>query len=227
MTDLQWKIAVTGTVLAFFAVVGIVARGRYRIWWFFSLYLVAVLVLGGLPQVWPIKFHTPEFWELRQTVYAGLRFAMAAEVGVRTMRAFPGAMATARRLVFLILLVTLVAVVTAPKDSRYTSYVGELIPRVLNGSIWMLMAIAAVILWYRLPVHPFHKAILLSYIPYTVVFTMVTQYFSDRGVPQGGLVQYVGQIAYVALLAYWNYAIWRKDPPADRGREQHPLAGAA
>jgi hypothetical protein len=227
MTELQWKIAVTGTVLAFFAVVGIVARRRYRIWWFFSLYLVAVLVLGGLPQAWPERFHTPEFWQLSQTVYAGLRFAFAAEVGIRTMRAFPGAMATARRLVLLILLVTLVAVATPPVHTEgHTIFVGQVIPRVLNGSVWMLMAIAAVILWYRLPVHPFHKAVLLSYIPYVLVFTVVASYVG-AGWQREGVGQYAGQIAYVALMAYWNYAIWRKDPPADRGREQHPLAGAA
>jgi hypothetical protein len=226
MTDLQWKIAVTGTVLAFFAVVGIAVRGRYRIWWFFSLYLAAVLVLGGLAQAWP---DTPEFWQLRQTVYAGLRFAFAAEVGIRTMRAFPGAMATARRLVLLILLVTLVAVATPPAHTEgHTLFVSQVIPRVLNGSVWMLMAIAAVILWYRLPVHPFHKAVLLSYIPYVLVFTVVASYVPGAGWQREGVGQYVGQIAYVALLAFWNYAIWRKDPPSDSGRgEQHPLAGAA
>ena len=33
----------------------------------------------------------------------------------------------------------------------------DLQPRVLNGSIWLFTAIAALILWYRLPVDPFHK----------------------------------------------------------------------
>jgi hypothetical protein len=84
---------------------------------------------------------------------------------------------------------------------------------VLNGSIWMLTAIAGVILFYRLPVRPFHKAILLSYLPYVLIFTILLSYLGRAGWQRGVVMQYVGQLAYVALVAYWNLAIWRQDPP--------------
>jgi hypothetical protein len=225
MNALQKAIAFAGIALIAAALLGSVLRRRYETWWFFSAYLVAVFVCESLPHLAPEHFYTPDFWQAKETAYAGLRFGMASEVGVRTMRAFPGALATARRIVLLIVLVTLAAVATAPAGDRYTTFVGELQPRVLNGSIWMLMAIAAVILWYRLPVQPFHKVVLLSYIPYIVVFTMVSRYVSEAGWQRGVAMQYVNQLAYVALVAYWNYAIWRRDSPA-RLRSPQPPAQA-
>jgi len=227
MNRLQQAIAFIGIGLLAAAAFGSLVRRRFRAWWFFSLYLLMVLVLEGLMLVAPARFHTPEFWPAKETAYAGLRFAMACEVGVRTMRAFPGALATARRIVLLILAVTLAAVATAPESSHYTTFVGELQPRVLNGSIWMLTAIAGVILWYRLPVQPFHKAILLSYLPYVLVFTILLSYLGRAGWQRGIAMQYVNQLAYVTLVAYWNYAIWRRDPPTGLRSSRPDQDGAA
>jgi hypothetical protein len=183
-------------------------------------------VLETLPLLAPHRFFTPEFWQAKETGYAALRFAMACEVGVRTMRSFPGALATARAIVLLILCVTLIAVATAPAG-QYATFVSELQPRVLNGSIWMLTAIAGVILWYRLPVQPFHKAILLSYLPYVLVFTILLSYLGSAGWQRGVAMQYVGQLAYVALLGYWNYAIWRRDPPPSPRSPHAPTSAVA
>jgi hypothetical protein len=228
MSAVQQAISVLGVALVATALVGCVARSRYRAWWFFSLYLLTVLASDVLILSAPRRFHTPEFWGGKETAIAGLRFAMACEVGVRTLRAFPGALATARFVVLLVLVVTVIAIATSPSAVGYESWVGELQPRVLNGSIWMLTAIAAVILFYRVPVQPFHKAILLSYLPYVLVFTILLRYLGSAGWSRGALMQYVGQLAYVTLLGYWNYAIWRRDPPpriARRGAP--PLRGAA
>lgn len=219
MSGSQKVIAFLGLALLAAAVVGCIVRRRYAAWWFFSIYLATVLVLESLLQANPRRFFTPEFWQVKETAYAALRFGMACEVGVRVLRAFPGAFATARRLVLLVLVVTLVAVAFAPHEG-YPAFIGELVPHVLNGSVWMLLSIGACILWYRIPVRPFHKAILLSYIPYIVVFTVVATQLSARAF-RAMAMQYVGQIAYVALLAYWNHAIWRHD------KEIHRSPGAS
>jgi hypothetical protein len=214
MNTVQHAITVVAAGLVATALAGCLVRGRYRTWWFFSLYLLTVLITEVMILASPARFFTAEFWGAKETLVAGLRFAMACEVGVRTMRAFPGALATARRVVLLILLVTLAAVATGPSADEYRSWIGEMQPRVLNGSIWMLTAIAGVILFYRLPVQPFHKSILLSYLPYVLVFTILLSYLGSYGWSRGIFMQYVAQLAYVALVAYWNYAIWRRDPPS-------------
>ena len=213
MNAVQEAIAVVATALVAGCVAGCVARARYRAWWFFFLYLVTVLVTECLTLAAPERFHTPEFWRAKETAITALRFAMACEVGVRTMRAFPGALATARRMVLLILVVTLAALVSRPPPAQFAGFVGELLPRVLNGSAWLMMAIAGLILWYRLPVRPFHKAILLSYLPYVFIFMIVLSYIGQAGWRSADLTQYIYQLAYVALLACWNFAIWRPDLP--------------
>jgi hypothetical protein len=227
MNALQQTIALIANALVATAVLGAVVRRRYRLWWFFTLYLATILVVEASILIAPRTFHTPEFWQAKETVIAGLRLAMAAEVGIRTMRAFPGALGTARFIVFAVLVVTLIAVATAPPSSQFRTFVGELQPRVLHGSVWMLTAIAGVILWYRLPVHPFHKAILLSYLPYVLVFSILLSYLGRAGWEPGSASQYVNQLAYVALVAYWNYVIWRRDPKpaADRGAGGPPSGG--
>ena len=48
-------------------------------------------------------------------------------------------------------------------------------PRLLNGTMWLFASLAILILWYRLPVHWFPKTILLSYVPYLLVFTVDAQ----------------------------------------------------
>lgn len=221
MTGVQRAIAFVGLMLIASAVAGVIVRRRSSAWWFFCAYLAAVLLGGLLPHLWPERFFTPEFWQVKETVYVGLRFGMAAELAVRTFRSFPGAMATLRRVSFVILLVTLAAVVTAPVGEGYTTFMAELQPRVLNGSVWMFTAIAGLILYYRLPIGRFQKSVLLSYVPYVLVFTAFTSHFGRGGWRSGPALQYVNQLAYVALVAFWNVAIWRRDPERPRPAPEH------
>jgi hypothetical protein len=152
-----------------------------------------------------------------------IRFAMALELAYRTFRAFPGALATLRWALLFVLVVTFVAVVTVSGPrTDYQSFLGELHPRVLNGSIWLFTAIAALILWYRLPVNPFHKAVLLSYVPYLLVFTVTMNVLGSlgrAGWERGTPARYLNQIAYLALMVHWTWAAWRRaQAPA---RSQH------
>ena len=59
-----------------------------------------------------------------------------------------------------------VAVVAVPTgDHNYAVLAAQIQPRILNGTIWVFTSQAALILWYRLPVDSFHKAILIGFIP--------------------------------------------------------------
>lgn len=226
MTGAQRVIALVGLVLIAAAVAGMVMRRRISSWRLFFLYLLAVLIGGVLPHLWPGRFFTPEFWQVKETTYVALRFGMAAELALRTFQAFPGAMATLRGVSFLILLVTLAAVVTAPVGEGYTTFLAELQPRVLNGSVWVFTAIAGLILYYRLPIGRFQKSVLLSYVPYVLVFTVFSSHWGRGGWRTGPAMQYVNQLAYVVLVAFWNVAIWRLEAsggsaspgPAEGGR---------
>jgi hypothetical protein len=100
----------------------------------------------------------------------------------------------------------------------YTTFLSELQPRVLNGSVWIFTAIAGLVLYYRLPIGRFQKGILLSYVPYVLIFTV---FVSQSSSP---LVNYANQLAYVALIVYWNVVIWRRDVDVDRPPIRPPAA---
>jgi hypothetical protein len=63
-------------------------------------------------------------------------------------------------------------------------------------------------LWYRLPVDPFHKAILVGFVPYLLVFSVGMRAMLEMGQAQSYLFQRAHAVAYVVLLAYWNRAAW-------------------
>jgi len=224
MTTVQAWIAYAGILGLAIVLAGVVVRGRYRTWCFLALFLAATLVSSVTMMAWPGRFYTKGFWQGKETALNFIRFAMALELAYRTFRAFPGALATARWALLFVLAVTFTVVVAWGGGADYRSFLGAVQPRVLNGSIWLFTPIAAIILWYRIPVDHFHKSVLLSYVPFLLIFTVCMNVLGSVG-PAGWdrawSVRYLNQLAYVGLMIYWGRAAWRRveepaRPPARR-----------
>jgi hypothetical protein len=214
MSVTQRLLGHTGTALAATALAGLIARGRWRLWYSFAILVAVVSVHDSLVALWPETFYRGDIFRAKEILLILIRLAMVVELTVRVFRRFPGALATARRLLALILASTVVAVVALPiRRSLQEGFVGDLMPRVLNGTIWLFAGLAILILWYRLPVHWFQKAILLSYVPYLLVFTVAMNALGEMGWERGAWANTAGQIAYWFLLLYWNYTAWRRPPP--------------
>lgn len=224
MTRAQALVAQIGSVLILAALVGVIVRRRYAACYSFPVYLAAVLIPSALIALWPEHFYRKDFWLLKETLHTILRFAIALELAVRTFRYFPRAQETARRVLFTVLSVTCVVALAVPTaGGDYTTVVGRVLPRVLNGTIWLFTTIAVLILWYRLPVDPFHKAILIGFVPYLLVFTVAMNALDAFGWRLREHLNYAPALAYVALTAYWTYAAWRPstapDQPGSRGSD--------
>ena len=229
MTELQWWIGAVSVLITTVLLAGLVVRRRYRACYAFSAYLVAVIVSDSLILGWPEDFHTWGFWLLKENVHSLLKFAIALELGLRTLQGFPGARATARAVVLLVLLVSLGGMLADPPDPRLELYdLASLFhPRILNTAIWLFTAVAVVILWYRLPVEAFHKAILLGFVPYLLVFTVAMNALASVGSKLQGLVGYVHPIAYLLVLVYWTYAAWRPEEAPFRAAQPAQRAAQA
>jgi hypothetical protein len=215
--SLQGAIAVSGTIVAILALAGVVVRRRVGVCRTFVPYLCVVVVTDLLPLLWPEHFYRQWFWFGGQLVIHVLRFAVALELTYRTFRAFPSARATARGVLLVVLLVALVIVFAGTGDlepPEGAPALGPLIsrvqPRVLNGAIWLFSAIAGLILWYRLPVHPLQKAILIGFVPYLLVFTVSLNLIESQGWDIRAQVNYLHTSAFVAVLSYWAVAAWRR-----------------
>lgn len=211
MTPLQWWVGVLVELILVALIGGLVVRHRYSACYSFSVYLIAVLVPEALISAWPARFHRWDFWLMKETVHNLLKFAIALELALRTFQAFPGARATARSVVLLVVLLALAGILAGPVQpaADFSDLASRLHPRILNGTIWLFTAIAAVILWYRLPVDAFHKAILIGFIPYLLVFTVAMNALDAIGWHLQTIASYAETLAYLLLLGYWTHAAWR------------------
>ena len=215
MTSWQVLVAHAVKVLVLLTLAGIVARHRARLSWSFVAYLSTIVVSNTLISVWPDTFFVPSFYLLKQALYDCLRLAIAVELAYRTFQAFPGAQSTARRVVFALLTVTSLALIGVPSGlsggspGLYATALQEWEPRVMTGTIWLMTGVAALVVWYRIPMHAYHKAILLGFVPYLLTFTTLLRLLQIYGWDVFPLIQSAEPAAFLLLMGWWAWAAWQ------------------
>jgi hypothetical protein len=201
------------SVLQVYVLFGIlVSRRHYRRMPLFTMYAAGTAISNtilGLHYTW-------ETWMLHQLVTAALRFGLALELTYCIFGAFPAAATTARRIMFCILVATaLTAMSASTPDAAYTRLHAEAIPRLASAAVWILTALAGLVLWYRLPLAPFPRSILLGYAPYLLIFTIGLSLLFDSGRQHlRASVGYVDTLAFFFLVNYWCRVAWRTAPEA-------------
>jgi len=212
----QILISVSALSLLLVVFAGIVAKKRYATTVVFATYIALVFSTDLLMLAWPGTFYTTGFYALKEDVINGLRFAVALEMSYRIFRAFPTAKQTARRVLRVLLASTLVAVLFATADAvDAPALLDRVQPRVVSASVWLFTALAGLILWYRLPVDAFQKAILVGWVPYLLVFSAALTYVGSHisQLPDANnriieITNYVHTLAYLGLLVFWARAAW-------------------
>jgi hypothetical protein len=222
MTPDQVLVAHIVKALGFFALAGILVRRRAHLCWSFVAYLVVVLVSNALVSFWPEPFFTPWFWTFSHGLFDALRMGIAVELTFRTFQAFPGARATSRGLLFGLLVATSFALIAIPdgsysaqQSSTYHLVVFEWSPRVLTGIIWLMNGLAILITWYRVPVHSYHKALLLGFVPYLLIFTTLLSLIKQWGWGFLPYVEVLDPVAFMALMGFWAWIAWRPETQPD------------
>ena len=209
MTALAKVIGLASTLLLLTTLVGLVVRGHWRAWYSYALY-VLVLPLFTLLYLVDARFYEKNVWMVQESLLNAIRFGMALELAARTFRAFPGARSTLNLVVMAVVAVTLaLALPSYDPHHDYVNFVLNLQPRLLSGSVWLFTAIAALILWYRLPVLPFRKAVLLSYLPYLIISTAFLNVLKEYGWDRLQVLQYLNQGVYFALVTFWTRTAWQ------------------
>jgi hypothetical protein len=233
MTLFDQVIGYVGTGLLGIILCGLFVRRRYRQSVVFVAYLTFILVFSvGIPAA-PRVFYTKPAWLLMEIGVALLRFGVALELAYWIFRGFPQAALTVRRVVLLLLVVTLAGVAALPGAPSYEELIYGVVPRAANATVWLLTAESALVLWYRLPLPRFPRAVLIGLAPYLIVFTAVR---SVRAVlvtrDPGHYVYYVETLAFLVVEAYWAYEAWRVEvphspaqPPGSPGERDRSLMG--
>ena len=209
---IELQVALSHAVkLALVAVLaGLVARGRGRLCWSFAVYLVAILVGNSLASLWPSRLYTPEFWVLKQGVYDALKMAVALELAWRAFEAFPGAMRTARVAMLSLLAISTLSLGALTRPSSYMT-LWDWQPRITTAALWLLTATALLVVWYQVPVHDWQRAIMLGLAPYLLVFVTLLDLLGRRGWTARSEIGVIDSAAYLALAAFWAWAVWRRD----------------
>jgi hypothetical protein len=211
MSTEQTLIAHVVEGLAFLALAGIVYRQRAHLCWSFVAYLLTVVVVNALLILWPAQYFKQWFYILTHGVVDALKMGIALELGYRIFQAFPRAKTTALRTFFCLLCLTALALIGVPVATTYDNVLLEWQPRVLTGTIWIMNGLAILITWYRVPVHAYHKAILLGFVPYLLIFTTVLSLLREKGWGIMPYLQSVDYVAYAVLMGFWAWSSWRRE----------------
>lgn len=196
-------------------IAGLVVRGRWRLSWFFSAYVIAAFTGNVLVTWWPRVFFVPGFWIAKEAAYDVLKMGIGLELAWRTFRVFPGARATAGRVAATVIAITTVTTMAASgRGIDYFGAFGDLHPRVVNGTVWLLAATFAVAQWYRVPIHPFHSAVLASLGAYLAVFGVLLRLVGLFGWTTLPYFNALDPPAYLLVTLYWLGIAWRPESAA-------------
>jgi hypothetical protein len=212
-TALELAIALAGKIALAVVVVGVLRRDLHRRCWSFLVYLLVVLTYDSVAFAgmtfhnvpgleWPQWFWSWEFWNFQQTALEVVKLAVAVELGIRVVAAFPGTWRLTRTLLGATLLTTTAAVTlgTAPQH-----------PLLATGTIWLFAAVSLVVILFNLPVHAWYRAILVGFVPYLFVFSTLTSILARRNDELAATFVSIDQVAYLALVGWWVYAAWRDE----------------
>ena len=135
---------------------------------------------------------------------------MALELAYRVVRAFPGAMRTARVSALALLACSTAVIVAGPWAAGYHA-MAEWQPRMVFGVVSLFTLTALVVLWYNLPVRGWHRALLMGFSAYLLVFTVVLNVLRTQGWQTLAWLGLLDGVAYLALTIWWAFSAWAPD----------------
>jgi hypothetical protein len=219
VTELQTLLAVTSVLLIAGILIGVFRRGLQRVCYTFVAYLGAVLLGDLLLLVAAETFYNWNFWTFKETVYAVLKLAIGCELAMLTFQVFPGARRRAWQLAAAMsaLLAAAIAISPLPDDAIVAPL--QFQARLSNGTALLLASLLTLVLWYRIPLHWLHRAILRALLVYLLVITVVFQAFQSLGSDFRSWIGNAASFSYLALLTYWLWVVWRPEPSPEGSPE--------
>lgn len=206
------------TTLLLVLCAGLLRRGRAALCWSFLAY--ALVVTGGnqLQRVIHAEYVGSDYhvffsyYVLKETGLFVVKAFVALEIWQRTFAAFPRARVRVGLLLAtsLVLLAALVRIVPSERD-QWDLFVGVVVPRLQVGALALYLTVVLAARWYLVPLHEFHRAVLLGFGAYLAVHTMTLAYHGWTGGTSESyrLAFPLEAIAYFATVAWWAWVAWR------------------
>lgn len=206
------QLLLAAVILAALAVIaGLVVRGRVRQCWSFVAYLCSVATCGAF--YIQDAYFTKDFWMTRQIIFDVLKTAVALEIAWQVVRAFPGALRTARAFALLLLVGSTILLGAGLSDSSsYLTVVGTWQPRVVACTALLFTLTALLVAWYHLPIRRLHRAIMGGFTVYLAFFATVLSILQRSFHSDVARFWWarLDTLVYLALVVYWARAAWAR-----------------
>jgi hypothetical protein len=204
VTAILVSLAVAGTLA------GLAVRGRAQQCWSFVVYLCALFTGEMLSTVDQARFYTPEFYMAKQAAYDILRTAVALEMAWRVVRAFPGALRTARWSALVLLTAAILVLASGPHRARY-NVIFAWQPRVVACTALLFTLTALLVAWYHLPMRRLHRAIMAGFAIYSALFATTLGLLQRWGWEARRLTNALGGLVLLSVIVWWARAAWARD----------------
>lgn len=213
MTEEQVRFANLVAALMAIALSGLIARRRAHLWWSFAALLVVALAGNLLTTTWPRYFFRWSFWATKETVYSGLFLAMAFELAFKLFsRRLARARLQALTVVCMVSLLTACLVVIGA-DGSARSALGSVLPALRSGAAWLMALLLCLAVYYQLPLHRFHKMVLVGTALHHCVFVSLVGLQGIAGQAEMlGVFNALEPAVFGATVGLWAYAAWRPEP---------------
>jgi hypothetical protein len=149
-----------GEALLLATIVALVRRRRYRYCYAFAAYVGVQLTVNTAGLFVSAVSASWDVWRYKELLYALLRLGIAAEIAFLIFRALPRARARAVTLLLIAAAVLLVALLRDYDVTNSYTLARDLTSRFSYVTIWTLISILGLVVWYRVPLHRLHKALL-------------------------------------------------------------------
>jgi hypothetical protein len=190
---------------------GLVVRGRTRQCWSFVAYLCALLAGESLSALNQARFYTPAFYMAKQAVYDILRTAVALEMAWQVVRAFPGALRTARWSALVLLAGSMAVLASGSPRAGYHHVLFSWQPRVVACTALLFTLTALLVAWYHLPMRRLHRAIMAGFAIYSAFFATILALLRRWGWEARPLTNALGALVLVSVICWWARAAWARE----------------
>lgn len=221
MTQSDLAILHAGTTLSAAGLVGLFVRRRAARCASFAAYLASVAAASVLVSVWPQALSWSG-WLAVEVLQAVLAVGVVFEIAARMLARLPAAARTARWCMRGVLGLTLAGGAgmlawnaaqlrgaSGPEALAY-QVASSVLPLLTYGAAFLFTALLAVANWHLLPLDPLHRAVLVGFSVYLVLFSALL--VSVRSEEVRAALSRANSGAFLLLLTGWAWAAWRSEP---------------
>lgn len=216
MTIGQEMVAHVVAAMLALTLAGLIARRRTALCRSFAAYLALALLTNRLVTWWPDTFYWRAFWIVKELAFTGLKLIIVMELAIVAFEALPRVRAVAVALLSIAAGITLLAMGGATLLVDHEEWIEVLLARGQAGVLWTFLVLVIVAAWFRVPLHHFHRTILIGFGLNVATYAVLLAVRFGRP----ALSIYVDALepaAFAATLGLWLLAAWRTEPASEMG----------